>query len=253
MNVASRKFMTFGSAVMTLCLGLPFAAQAGSSFDSTGDRYRYGSPYRDKGSHADSWDRGYNNRGYYTDQYGDLDTVQDQETDKRDRSVGYWTQEGYRSNVSTQNPRYPNDLRRADETIRQDIIDELGEGTERVRVTVRNGVATLTGMVLNREAMVAAVEDAYAGGAGKVRNRLEIFRHEERPWAEMSDRNLERAVREELSWSPYVDEDPIRVSVRQGVVTLQGSVEDRTEMAAAVENAYEAGARRVNNQLRILN
>jgi osmotically-inducible protein OsmY len=69
----------------------------------------------------------------------------------------------------------------------------------------------------------------------------------------MSVRELEKAVRGELSWSPFVDEDPIRVHARQGLVTLQGSVEDKSEMAAAVENAYEAGARRVNNQLRIIN
>ncbi|MBA3967054.1 MAG: BON domain-containing protein [Nitrospirales bacterium] len=122
-----------------------------------------------------------------------------------------------------------------------------------MHVTVRNGVASLTGMVLNRAAMVEAVEDAYDGGARKVRNRLQLFRHEERPWAEMSDRSLAKAVRGEISWSPFVDGDPIRVEACQGVVTLQGSVENRSEMAAAVDNAYEAGARRVNNQLRIQN
>ena len=50
-----------------------------------------------------------------------------------------------------------------------------------------------------------------------------------------------------------MDEDPIRVDARRGVVTLQGTVKNRSEMAAAVENAYEAGARRVNNLLRIAN
>jgi osmotically-inducible protein OsmY len=257
MDIAPRKIMTIGSAVVTLCLGIPLVAQSGSSFDYTDNRYRSDVDPRgwfDSRSNYDAnRDRYYDNRQFYTDQYGDLDTVRDQEKDKRYRSEGYVTQEGYRSTASTRNPRYPNDLRRADETIRQDIIGELGEGTERVHVSVNNGVATLTGMVLNREAMVAAVEKAYEGGARKVRNQLQVFRHEERPWAEMSDRILAKAVREELSWSPYVDEDPIKVTVRLGVVTLQGSVEDRTEMAAAVENAYEAGARRVNNQLRILN
>ena len=69
----------------------------------------------------------------------------------------------------------------------------------------------------------------------------------------MSDRGLARAVQEELSWSPFVDSDPIRVESKNGVVTLKGTVENRSEMAAAVENAYEAGARRVNNQLHIVN
>lgn len=50
-----------------------------------------------------------------------------------------------------------------------------------------------------------------------------------------------------------MDRDPIRIAANNGVVTLRGTVEDTDEMAAAVENAYEAGARRVNNHLRILN
>lgn len=84
-------------------------------------------------------------------------------------------------------------------------------------------------------------------------NRSDDGYRNERAGAEMSDRDLANAVRRELSWSPFVDEDPIRVNAQQGVVTLQGTVEDKSEMAAAVDNAYEAGARRVNNQLRIQN
>lgn len=246
--------MLVGTAVMALCLGLPVMAQADSTYD-----FRDRSDVHPRGWFDSRYDydadryRHHDNRQFYTDQYGDLDTMEDQDKDNRYRPEGYVTQDGYRSSVSTTSPRYRNDFRRTDETIRRNIIAELGEGTERVRVSVENGIATLTGMVLNREAMVEAVDDAYEGGARKVRNELQIFRDDERPWGEMSDRSLAKAVREELTWSPFVDTDPIRVDVRRGVVTLQGTVEDKSEMAAAVENAYEAGARRVNNQLRIAN
>ncbi|HSF10103.1 MAG TPA: BON domain-containing protein [Nitrospirales bacterium] len=252
MKFIAKERMKVGTAVMALCLGIPVLAQADSSYD-----------YRDR-SHVDTrgWsdsryydaDRDRNNdRRFYTDQYGDLDTMENQDNNHRYRGEGYVTQDGYRSTASSGNLQYPNDLRRADQTIRRDILAELGEGTERVQVSVENGVATLSGMVLNREAMVEAEEAAYDGGARKVRNELQIFRYDERPWGEMSDRSLAKAVRKELAWSPYVDEDPIRVDARRGVVTLQGTVKDRSQMAAAVENAYEAGARRVNNQLRIAN
>ncbi|MGP0593666.1 BON domain-containing protein [Nitrospira sp. T9] len=246
--------MKMGAAVMALCLGMPVMAQAGSYDyrDRSDVDTRGWSDYRSYDANRDRNDY----RQFYTDQYGDLDTMEDQDKYHRYRhegNEGYVTQDGYRSSVSTRSPRYRHDLQRTDETIRRNIIAELGEGTERVRVSVENGVATLTGMVLNREAMVEAVDDAYEGGARKVRNELQIFRHDERPWGEMSDRSLAKAVREELTWSPFVDTDPIRVDVRRGVVTLQGTVEDKSEMAAAVENAYEAGARRVNNQLRIAN
>lgn len=251
MQLRTRQRMEVGTAVLALSLGMPFMGQAASSYD-IGSRDTRG--WSDSRSIYDAnRDRYPDNRQYYTDQYGDLDTMENQEYENRHRLEGYVTQDGYRSDVSTTSPRYRHELQRTDETIRRNIIAELGEGTERVRVHVKHGVATLTGMVLNREAMVETVENAYAGGARKVRNELQIFRHDERPWGEMSDRSLAKAVRDELAWSPFVDTDPIRVNVRRGVVTLQGTVEDRSEMAAAVENAYEAGARRVNNQLRIAN
>ncbi|GJL58284.1 MAG: hypothetical protein NPIRA03_11410 [Nitrospirales bacterium] len=250
MQLGTRQRMKVGTAVLALSLGMPFMGQAASSYDY-GNRDTRG--WSDSRSIYEANRDRPDKRQFYTDQYGDLDTREDQEHDNRYRREAYVTQDGYRSNVSTNNSRYRHELERTDETIRRNIVNELGEGTERVRVHVKHGVATLTGMVLNREAMLETVEDAYAGGARKVRNELQIFRHDERPWGEMSDRNLAKAVREELSWSPYVDNDPIRVNARRGVVTLQGAVEDRAEMAAAVENAYEAGARRVNNQLRIAN
>lgn len=242
-----------GTTVMTLCLGMPFMAQADSSYDYRGRSDVDTRGWSDSRSIYDANRDRHDKRQFYTDQYGDLDTMEDQERDLSYRDEGYVTQEGYRSTASTRNPRYPNDLRRADQTIRRNILAELGEGTERVHVNVEHGVATLSGMVLNREAMVEAEEAAYDGGARKVRNELQILRYDERPWGEMSDRSLAKAVQEELAWSPYVDEDPIRVNARRGVVTLQGTVKNRSEMVAAVENAYEAGARRVNNQLRIAN
>ncbi len=235
MRLHKSQQITLGTFLI-LCLGVPGLVYAHSD--------RFTSDYPDRTSQKRHWSdsqdrhdvsgRQDNERQYYTNQYGDLDTNADQKV----RDGGMTKQ---------------NKLRRADRNLRQNILDELGDGTERVQVGVRGGVVTLTGMVLNREAMVDSVEIAYEEGARKVKNQLRVFRHDERPWAEMSDRSLATAVREELSWSPYVHEDPIQVNVRKGVVTLKGSVEDRSEMAAAVENAYEAGARRIKNELRIVN
>lgn len=85
---STRTAITVGTAVMTLYLGLPLA-QAISSYDHTGGRYQSNS--------ADGQ--------YYTDQYGDLDVLEDQDRMKRDRSAGYWNREVYRSNASNRNPR----------------------------------------------------------------------------------------------------------------------------------------------------
>lgn len=74
-------------------------------------------------------------------------------------------------------------------------------------------------------------------------------RYSDRYSSSQSDRKLKEDIRSELNWSPFVDEDDIQVSVRNGVATLSGTVEDRSEMNDAIENAYEAGAKRVINQL----
>ncbi|MBA3612040.1 MAG: BON domain-containing protein, partial [Nitrospirales bacterium] len=118
-----------------------------------------------------------------------------------------------------------------------------------VRVSVDNRVATLSGTVEDRSAMIDAVELAYDAGARKVRNKLSQRDRGERPWADMRDSELKEEIRDELDRSPFVNSDQISVSVRNGVATLSGGVENKGEIPDAVENAYEAGAKRVKSRL----
>lgn len=64
-----------------------------------------------------------------------------------------------------------------------------------------------------------------------------------------SDRDLKRDVESELTWSPFVDADDIEVAVKDGTVTLKGTVEDQSSVEDAIENAYEAGAKSVVSRL----
>ncbi|MGE0644414.1 MAG: BON domain-containing protein [Nitrospira sp.] len=64
-----------------------------------------------------------------------------------------------------------------------------------------------------------------------------------------ADLRLKLDVKRELAMSPFVDADFIGVTVRNGVVTLRGSVEDQSAASDAVENAREAGAKKVINKL----
>lgn len=64
-----------------------------------------------------------------------------------------------------------------------------------------------------------------------------------------ADLRLKLDVKREIALSPYVDGDFIHVTVRNGEVTLRGSVEDQRAADAAVENAREAGAKKVINKL----
>jgi osmotically-inducible protein OsmY len=66
------------------------------------------------------------------------------------------------------------------------------------------------------------------------------------------DAVVQSRIESQLFWSPFVDSDAIDVEVNDGTVTLTGSVEDFGEQAAAIENAYEGGAKYVVNELTVL-
>ncbi len=133
--------------------------------------------------------------------------------------------------------------------IRLDLAMSPFVDREHIRISVDDGVATLSGIVADRRAMIDAVEIAYNAGARKVHNRLHPRHREARPRKDMRDTELKREIEEELVWSPFVNSDRIDVRVKNGVATLYGGVENTGEIADAVENAYEAGAKRVNSRL----
>ncbi len=118
-----------------------------------------------------------------------------------------------------------------------------------IRIHVVNGNVTLAGTVVDRSAMVDVIEIAFDSGAWKVRNRLNIRKNSRQNWKNMSDVELREEIKEELMWSPFVDSERINVSVKNGVATLYGRVENKEEINDAVINAYEAGAKRVKNRL----
>jgi len=66
-----------------------------------------------------------------------------------------------------------------------------------------------------------------------------------------ADYDLKLAVKNSIALSPYVDGQWIRVTVRDGVVTLRGSVEDQSAAESAIKNARDAGAKKVSSKLNI--
>ncbi len=67
----------------------------------------------------------------------------------------------------------------------------------------------------------------------------------------ISDAEIKKNVEYQLWWSPFVDRNQVKVSVKNGKVTLSGTVNTRYEMDAAVRNAYEGGAFEVINHLKV--
>jgi osmotically-inducible protein OsmY len=65
------------------------------------------------------------------------------------------------------------------------------------------------------------------------------------------DLRIKMDVKWELAMSPFVDNDHIHVTVRDGVVTLKGQVDSQYEFDTATQNAIEGGAKKVINLLTI--
>ena len=65
------------------------------------------------------------------------------------------------------------------------------------------------------------------------------------------DLQLKMDVKWHLAMSPWVDADFMHIHVRDGVVTLRGSVEDESARAAAIRNAREAGAKEVIDHMNV--
>ncbi|HET8865883.1 MAG TPA: BON domain-containing protein [Gracilimonas sp.] len=68
----------------------------------------------------------------------------------------------------------------------------------------------------------------------------------------LTDNELKAAVNEELLWSPFVSTTNVDVVVENGEVTLKGEVISLNAVFEATEEAYEAGATLVNNNLSVM-
>lgn len=66
-----------------------------------------------------------------------------------------------------------------------------------------------------------------------------------------TDDAIENAIRQQFYWSPFVDEDDVTVKLENGEARLTGTVESWSESQAAEVNAYEGGAKWVENELAI--
>lgn len=66
-----------------------------------------------------------------------------------------------------------------------------------------------------------------------------------------TDAEIKEDVVDELYWSPYVNAEDVEVTVDDAVVTLTGTVDSWLERDKAAENAWEGGARWVDNDLTV--
>jgi len=140
----------------------------------------------------------------------------------------------------------------SDAEIRKNVQDALDRGPvvdqHDITVSVLSGIVNLYGAVDSKyEKLLAEDIAARVKGVVDVQNFLDV----RSTWTAKSDRELKEDIEDELFWSPFVDSDEVTVFVEDGVATLTGTVDGWRERGAAEDNAYEAGARKVLNYLKV--
>lgn len=122
-------------------------------------------------------------------------------------------------------------------------------GAENVTVLASENEIHLFGRVRDEQTKQQIARTVkQAAQTQNVENKLMVS---EEGWRQQDDQTVEEDVQDEMWWSPFVDADKLRVRANNGVVTLSGEVDDFGEAAAAIENAYEGGAKSVRNRLQV--
>ena len=170
----------------------------------------------------------------------------------------------------------------ADELTELEVTSKLNQALVRdphlsptdINISVEDGTAVLKGQVETR--FEKSWAEHLAGGTEGVKaveNQIEVepgatqllydtytynwpayqytvyFEKPER--TDVADQAIRESIEDELFWSPFVDEDDIRVEVTDGVALLYGVVDDEFEINTAIANGLEGGARYVKNRLKV--
>jgi osmotically-inducible protein OsmY len=127
---------------------------------------------------------------------------------------------------------------------RDPYVDRFG-----IDVRVRNNKAYLSGEVDTRFQKRRAAEAARGvEGVVEVANNLQPAASTA---ARKSDAELQLDVEAQINWNPDIAGRRVRVSVDDGVATLEGTVLSSFQRREATREAFEAGARRVDNNLTV--
>lgn len=141
---------------------------------------------------------------------------------------------------------------KTDKEIQLDVLAEIARDLRfkpaELGVEVDAGVVTLVGTVTSYSKLAAAAEIAGdVPGVKDVANKLTV---EIAPYAVRDDTRLAQAVRNALEWDTTVPEDRIDSVVRNGAVTLKGTVDFWYERQAASDTVHNLlGVKSVNNHI----
>ncbi|MDR9363737.1 MAG: BON domain-containing protein [Balneolaceae bacterium] len=163
------------------------------------------------------------------------------------------------------------DVDSTDEEVRQEVENALERdpfvSAAEIDVVAETGIVTLSGTADNYFEKYQADEVASTvNGVVDIINDINVD-YEELTYEPMfydwdvrdhdydyepvviDDADLKEAIESQLIWSPFVSSVNVNIEVENGVATLSGTVLTETAREEATEEAYEAGAREVVNNL----
>jgi osmotically-inducible protein OsmY len=134
--------------------------------------------------------------------------------------------------------------------VREELLFDPRVDVKAISVSAKGGVVTLSGSVPSYAAKFAAYHDAERVSGVNV-----VVEHMDVSLPDMHSRNdadLGKAVTAALRWDVRVPEGKIKISVRDGWITLEGSVDWQYQRVAADEAVrYLIGVKGVNNLIAV--
>ena len=144
--------------------------------------------------------------------------------------------------------------KKSDKDLERDVKEELAfdprVDVKAITVSAKSGVVTLSGSAPTYAAKMAASRDAErVSGVNVVVEHMDVSLPDMHA---RSDADLAKAVADGLRWDVEVPHDKIKTSVRDGWVTLEGTVDWQYQRAAADGAVrYLVGVKGVTNQIAV--
>jgi len=145
---------------------------------------------------------------------------------------------------------------RIDENIKRDVVDQLywdsRVNAADIKVTVFDGVVTLSGFVNTSKARYSAASDTWMiEGVTDINNDLRVIYGAETNLP--TDMQIKSQAENTLLWNEDIDSSKIEVSVSEGIVTLTGTVNSLWKKWEAEQTVYRNfGVISVENHLTIV-
>jgi len=147
-------------------------------------------------------------------------------------------------------------MKRLDENIKKDIVDELywdnRIDASQVNVTVNDGIVTLSGSVPTySDLAIAKIAASRINGVFDVIDKLTV--EYTSPPTLPSDMEIKSRAEDILTWDPVIDDSAITITVSAGLVTIEGTV-DALWKKSTIENKLAGihGILKIENKLAVV-